>query len=152
MAPKSPAPPAAEPGHRNGKQPVSRHPSPVKGRRRQPTVASLEKQFDKVKLDTVEEPVEIEKSLAAIDAAEELMAQKAVSDEDYHKQVSELPLLNPGQKIMNCDIGMGFRVRDGYKVSYDINSVSVAKKRDALYDKNKIWVYVAKWPAGFSWM
>jgi hypothetical protein len=152
VAPESPAPPAAEPGHRNGKQPVSRHPSPVKGRRKQPSVSDLQKQFDKVKLNTVEEPVEVEKSLAAIDAAEELMAQKAVSDEDYHKQVNELPLLNPGQKIMNCDIGMGFRVRDGYKVSYDINSVTAAKKRDALYDKNKIWVYVAKWPGGFSWM
>ena len=74
------------------------------------------------------------------------------ADDDYNKQVGELPLLNPGQKLMNSDIGMGFRVRDGYKVSYDIDFVAVDKKRDGLYDKTKILVFVAKWPAGFAWM
>ena len=152
VTPKSPVPPAAEPGHRKGKQPVSRHPSPVKGSRRQPTVASLEKQFDEVELAPVNEASDVEKPLAAIDAAYELLSQKTVADEDYRKQVSELPLLEPGHKIKNDQIGMGFRVRDGYKVSYDIDSVAVDNNRDGLYDKTKVWVFVAKWPVGFAWM
>ena len=152
VAPESPVPPAAEPGHRKGKEPVSRHPSPMKGRRRQPTVASLEEQFDKVTLASVNEASDVDKPLAAINAAEELMAQKTVADEDYNKQVGELPLLEPGQKITTDKIGMGFRVRDGYKVWYDIDSVAVDRKRDGLYDKTKIWVFVAKWPVGFAWM
>ena len=135
-----------------GKQPVSRNPSPVKGRRAQPTVAALEKQFDKVKVNNVDKASDVEKPLAAIDAAEELMAQKTVADEDYQKQISELPLLEPGNKINNCDIGVGFRVRDGYKVSYDIDHVIVDKGRDDLYDKTNIWAFVAKWPVGFAWM
>ena len=150
VAPESPVPPAAEPGHRKGKQPG--HPSPMKGRRSQPTVAALEQQFDKVTLAPVQEAVDVDKPLAAIGAAEELMAQKTVADEDYNKQVGELPMLEPGHKIKNDQIGMGFRVRDGYKLSYDIDFVSAEKKRDALYDKTKTWVFVAKWPVGFAWM
>ena len=152
VAPASPVSPAAEAGHRKGKQPVSRHPSPVEDRRKQPPVAGLERQFEKVTLRSVCEAADVDKSLAAVDAAEELMAQKTVADEDYRKQVSRLPLLEPGQEIKNSDIGMGFRVQDGYEVHYDINSVCVDKKRKGVYDKTKIWVFVAKWPVGFAWM
>ena len=33
-----------------------------------------------------------------------------------------------------------------------VDSIVVEKKRDALYDKSKIWVFVSTWPAGFAWM
>ena len=140
--------PVAEYDHCRGKAAQApRFPSP-----RKPPARKLEDLLRNVSLEDNEDTQSTQGALAAMDAAEELIAQKAVADDDYRQQVSELPLLKPGQKVAYTDIDMGFRVRDGYKVCYDIDSVVIDEKRDTLYDKSKIWVFVTKWPAGFSWM
>jgi len=146
--------PAAEDAHRRGKAVQAlRYPSPRKdARRRSPPARKLEDLLSSVSLEDHDDTQATQGALGAADAAEELIAEKAVADQDYQEQVNELPLLKPGEKLMNHEVGMGFRVRDGYKVCYDIDYIVVEKKRAALYDKDKIWVYVAKWPAGFSWM
>ena len=149
--PESPLSPAVESEHRDGKKPRSRHPSPMKGRRRSYPASSLEQEFNTFKIGTVED-VDMKSPLAVLDVAKDLIEHKSSADVEYFEQVGQLPLLEPGQTIANKDIDMGFRVCDGYKVLYDIDSTSIDKHHNALYDETKVWVFVAKWPSGLSWM
>ena len=92
-------------------------------------------------------------TVRAIDEANALIDMKSKSNEEFTLQTANLPLLSAGQELKSSDIGMGFRVLDGYGVYFGSRGgVRISETRDSDYNADKIRVFVMKYPHGLAWV
>lgn len=94
---------------------------------------------------------------AALDAAaraEELMKEKKEFDESQQKEWDKLPLFHPGKTYTAEQAANGYRVMDGYAVSYNQNDdVHISAERFGPYEEGKTMTVINRWSdGGLAWM
>lgn len=130
---------------------VGRSVSPVKGMPSSP-VDKLEELISSASLDDDTNDA-THGALAAAETADELIKCRTKCNADAEKQIQNLPLLNPGDVLKSRDIGMGFRVHDGYAISFSLEGdVMVVDSREMPFEDGKTHSVVMHYPEGFAWM
>tara|TARA_B100001175_G_scaffold300102_1_gene292066 strand:- start:24 stop:917 length:894 start_codon:yes stop_codon:yes gene_type:complete len=95
-----------------------------------------------------------QKVLESIDAAKALMDAKQRRDKLRAEKAAKLPLLHPGQAYTAEHVACGFRVLDGYDLSFSSNGgVRVGKGRHEGYAPGLTRVIIQQWAdGGIPWM
>jgi hypothetical protein len=93
-------------------------------------------------------------ALDAAGRAEELMKEKKEFDESQQKEWDKLPLFHPGKTYTAEQAANGYRVMDGYAVSYNQNDdLCVSTERTGPYEAGKTMTVINRWSdGGLAWM
>lgn len=142
--------PYAKPGQLEHNAPESRHPSPLRGGGMKELRESLDAKASLQEDDDADDT--LQNTLNIVNDAEGLVCSKKRADAEYTAQIAKLPLLQPGQTVRYDDIGMGFRIHDGYKVHYFSDTLIVGTRRADGANAAKTRAYVHQWPFGYAWM
>ena len=86
--------------------------------------------------------------------AQKLLQEKVEADNDFVAQTSNLPLLEPGQQLKQDEVGLGFRVKIGYKVSFSSKGgCKVSEDKDSNCDDDTtVLTFVTRFPHGLAWV
>lgn len=93
-------------------------------------------------------------ALDAAGRAEELMKEKKEFDESQQKEWDKLPLFHPGKTYTAEQAANGYRVMEGYAVSYNQDDdVRVSTERTGPYEVGKTMTVINRWSdGGLAWM
>ncbi len=93
-------------------------------------------------------------ALDLLDRASDLIKQREAEQNAQEIKNQELPLLSPGKKYPASFVSNGYRVEDGYLVSYNHDGdVRVANKRKPPFEKGKInTILTACEDGGIPWV
>lgn len=93
-------------------------------------------------------------ALDAVDRAEELLKRRSKEEESQQKQFRKLPLLSPGGKYKASCVTNGFRVPEGYSLTYNMNGdVQISSQREAPFEESKtIPIITHWWDGSLAWM
>lgn len=93
-------------------------------------------------------------AMDAIARARELITEKNEFDVLQNKRWEELPLFHPGKTYSANQATNGFRVMDGFTVSYNHDGdVHISQKREGEYEASKTITVINNWSdGGLSWM
>lgn len=93
-------------------------------------------------------------ALDAAARAEQLMKEKSEFDKSEQEKWDKLPLFHPGKTYTSEQAANGYRVMDGYAVSYNQNDdVHVSAERTGPYEAGKTMTVINRWSdGGLAWM
>jgi len=114
----------------------------------------VERRVNPEEVDVLAKEVTDKVALDAVGRAQQLIDEKKEFDASQEKEWDKLPLFHPGKTYNVSDAANGFRVMDGYEVSYNQNNdVRIATERHGVYDANKTMTVINKWSdGGLAWM
>lgn len=114
----------------------------------------VERRVNPEEVDVLAKEVTDKVALDAVGRAQQLIDEKKEFDASQQKEWDKLPLFHPGKTYKASDAANGFRVMDGYEVSYNQNNdVRIATERHGVYDANKTMTVINKWSdGGLAWM
>jgi hypothetical protein len=93
-------------------------------------------------------------AIHALNRADDLMHEKKQFDEAQQQEWDKLPLFYPGKTYSCNDSIHGFRVLDGYSVTYNQkDDVRISNNRECPYVDGKTFAIINHWPdGGISWV
>ena len=80
-----------------------------------------------------------------------MASEQSKADAVDQEQLERLPLLEPGQVVKREDVGQGFRLRDGYALTYNgRGDIKVSQAREENFNTDKIHSIVMQYPSGVA--